>query len=157
MTTKEVIAVMQAFEEGRQIQSRYNGGRFNVNQPDFMPGPWRDDKTEPGGWTLFDYDYRVKPEPMVLFVNLRKNGSFNTFTEEIGAASNRKMFPNEITGTLRLVEDLTYQPHDYGKSAMIEKVAKLKGLKVTRVTAADNPQFIPTTKKPVSKKNTKRK
>lgn len=55
MTTKEMIAVMQAYDEGKQIQERKN--LINVFDTDIE---WKDCKSVIWNWALFDY--RIKPE-----------------------------------------------------------------------------------------------
>lgn len=54
MTTKEMIAVMQAHEEGKQIQYR---GKHNTMVED----DWEDTCFTPD-WNWAVFDYRIKPE-----------------------------------------------------------------------------------------------
>lgn len=51
MTTKEMIAVMQAYEEGKKIQCRDS----------WKEGLCWHDICEPS-WNWYNYDYRIKPE-----------------------------------------------------------------------------------------------
>ncbi len=52
MTHDEMIAVIQAHKDGKQIQRRFNGaGSF----------PWEDLKVG-DYWNFTDWDYRIKPE-----------------------------------------------------------------------------------------------
>lgn len=60
-TTKEKITVMQAFEDGRTIQSR--PVRSFVWCDDFNPA-----------WSWATFDYRIKPEPEVVYILYNLNG-----------------------------------------------------------------------------------
>ena len=59
MTIDEMIAVLQAAKEGKQIQAR------SKHYPD---GGWRD--TDISSWHFFPFDYRVKPEPREFWINV---------------------------------------------------------------------------------------
>jgi hypothetical protein len=83
-TLKEKIAVMQAFADGKEIQS------YDLIDDDGLG--WRDlDRKSGPAWNWGLYDYRVKPrEPRRFFVRLEKNGSVhyayepgNSNTEEL--------------------------------------------------------------------------
>jgi hypothetical protein len=63
MTTKEKIAVMQAYLDGRPIQLRCNGGNG---------GHWADLLSEPM-WTWGQDRYRIKPEPREWWLELHKS------------------------------------------------------------------------------------
>jgi len=52
MTTKEMIAVMQAFEDGKQIEYKYHG---------IENAPW--EYVEKPEWNWYGCDYRVTHEP----------------------------------------------------------------------------------------------
>lgn len=56
MTTAEKIAVMQAYEDGKQIQTRTNLFKNNLFKSD-----WVDMNIEPS-WDWVINDYRIKPE-----------------------------------------------------------------------------------------------
>lgn len=63
MTTKEMIAVMQASEEGKTIQFRRS----------FRPEmAWIDH--ENAAWNWAEFEYRVKPEPMEIEVWVHNDG-----------------------------------------------------------------------------------
>jgi hypothetical protein len=62
-TTKEKMEVMQAFLDGKLLQ------RQSVDCP---TGRWHRVGTEPA-WNWFGIDYRVKPEPKVIWVNEYKS------------------------------------------------------------------------------------
>lgn len=49
MTTKEMIEVMQAYVDGKQIEYSYKGQNH-----------WRD--SEESGWDWVKFDFRIKPE-----------------------------------------------------------------------------------------------
>ena len=73
-TLKEKIEVMQAALDGKQVEFKFNGsewGRCLVN-PNF-------------GWT--DYDYRIKPEPLELWVNV-----VDDYTSSINWATERRPY-----------------------------------------------------------------
>jgi hypothetical protein len=61
-TTAEKIAVMQAFEDGKEIQFRNNS----------RPDSWIDCPNPAWNWEMTDY--RVKPEPRVIWVNEYSDG-----------------------------------------------------------------------------------
>lgn len=54
MTHDEMIAVIQAHKDGKQVQHRRKLGRPENQWGDSLVGP---------GWNFAEYDYRVKPEP----------------------------------------------------------------------------------------------
>jgi hypothetical protein len=75
MTPKEIIQVVSAFEEGKEIQFRGHGC------------PW---VTEPSPvWNFFLYEYRVKPEPFECWVKL-KDGCIYSIIQEAPSASYRE-------------------------------------------------------------------
>lgn len=76
--TEEQIAVMQAFVAGKTIEHRYGRG---------------DEWSELGcpTWNWAVYDYRVKPEPQVRYVNVYKVRGATTREE-----ANRFSNPNRI-------------------------------------------------------------
>lgn len=57
-TTKEKIEVMWAYDEGHKIQIM----RYNLDREG-----WHD--TAEPLWNWLDHDYRIKPEPKVIWVN----------------------------------------------------------------------------------------
>lgn len=58
-TTKEKMKVMQAFLDGELIQRQH---------VDYTESLWHTLGTEPV-WDWLSYDFRVKPEPRVIWVN----------------------------------------------------------------------------------------
>jgi len=61
-TTREKIEVMQAFEDGEDVQYGYCGETDTVWQN--VPNP---------NWNWVDFDYRIKPKPKVIWVNESKS------------------------------------------------------------------------------------
>lgn len=88
-TLQEKIAVMQAAERGEAIQS---SGAFSCQ----APCDWEDDNTPNWDWDALEY--RVKPEPRVLYAN-----EF----QERGLSTNH------------------YRTEDAAKSAAGEKISKI--------------------------------
>lgn len=66
MTTEEQIKVMEAYTEGKQIQSR----------PLFAFGYWSDDTPS---WNWHNYEYRVKPE--IPSKQIDKSSLYNKFVK----------------------------------------------------------------------------
>jgi len=78
MDTKEKIKVMQAYLEGKTIQFRL------WKEDDFTD--WGSD-AEPQ-WNWGAVEYRVKPEPLELWVNIYDNGAVLTYKSEEEARGN---------------------------------------------------------------------
>lgn len=64
MTLREKIVVLQAAMEGKPIQGRHCGDRT-----------WLDLDVSDVAWQFGNYEYRVKPEPRVIWVNFFSDGS----------------------------------------------------------------------------------
>jgi len=66
MNTKEMISVIQAFEDGKVIQAKVkiNG---DLNQWHTVSKPY---------WDFIRQDYRIKPEPLRCWANVYENGNF---------------------------------------------------------------------------------
>lgn len=64
MTNDEIIAVVTAHKNGKQIQ--YNRSPDNV---------WTDARDNQPGWNFFEFNYRVKPEPRELRIVQRPDGT----------------------------------------------------------------------------------
>ena len=62
MTHDEMIAVITAHKEGKTIQFRW---RSEIK--------WQD--TACPAWNFGDHDYRVKPEPLEIWVNVYSDGT----------------------------------------------------------------------------------
>jgi len=77
---KELLPIIQAYAEGKTIQYRAN---INVGWRD-AGGPRLDD----------DFEYRIKPESKVIYVNEYANGIFDHDSKEAAelAAENRKKY-----------------------------------------------------------------
>lgn len=73
-TTEEKIKVMQAYTEGKEIEiESVEGGWYVVPEP---------------SWNWRTFDYRVKPEPKVLWVVYSRQGvRIGTLNNEYSAAS----------------------------------------------------------------------
>ena len=63
-STYKKIAVMQAFEAGKAIEHTVKGKSL----------PWLD--TDEPWWDWVSYEYRVKPEPLTLWVNIYSEGDY---------------------------------------------------------------------------------
>jgi len=59
MNTKEMIEVMQAFEDGKEVQSRYSESELGAD--------WFE-ASDPC-WDWDEFEYRIKPEPKEVWVN----------------------------------------------------------------------------------------
>lgn len=67
MTPDQIIEVVTAFKNGKKIECRNK-----------VCGTWVDATPD---WNFYHYDYRVKPEPMELWVNVYEDGSIGTFSD----------------------------------------------------------------------------
>ena len=72
MTHDEMIAVIQADKEGKKLEFRRKKAG-NLESWDTVQSPV---------WDFNAYDYRVKKEPMVLWVNIYLDGSYNSYRDE---------------------------------------------------------------------------
>ena len=82
--TKQAIAVMQAWLEGKSIQvASPSSGKLSEQ--------WLDLKEEQPRWDWYTLVYRVKPQPEELYVVYARSGRLvNTYsTEEVAYASAR--------------------------------------------------------------------
>lgn len=79
-TTKEKIAVMQAFEDGKEVELEGSIQWLPANNPN---------------WNWAETNYRVKPEPMVLYVNIYDDGERHTYKNESHAI---KMYDHREKG-----------------------------------------------------------
>ena len=67
MTPDQIIEVVTAFKNGKKIEARHKAmGDWHVAVP---------------AWDFHQFDYRVKPEPMELWVNVYEDGSIGTFSD----------------------------------------------------------------------------
>lgn len=66
MTPDQIIEVVTAFKNGKKIESRNK-----------VIGGWTDSNPD---WNFFCFDYRVKPEPMELWVNVYESGDHYVYT-----------------------------------------------------------------------------
>lgn len=73
MKLKDMIAVMQAAEKGALIEVR-----------GLSCGTWSIMKIAPV-WNWHEYDYRIRPEKVKLWANVRKNGKVTAYTAECTA------------------------------------------------------------------------
>ena len=67
MNTKEKIEIMQAFLKGKKIQVKVKG--TNEEFKDFI-------STKEPTWDWTHFEYRVKPEPLELWVNKYDFGNY---------------------------------------------------------------------------------
>lgn len=72
MTIDEMITVLQAAKEGKNIQMKHHHG----NNPE-----WKDVESSRLGWDFSCFDYRVKPEPMEIEVWMLENGEYGRYME----------------------------------------------------------------------------
>lgn len=72
MTPKEIIAVLQHFEAGGEVQYR------STFDKDFIL--WRDSINP--AWNFGDFEYRPKPKPLELWVNVGTGSCFAHRTKE---------------------------------------------------------------------------
>lgn len=70
-TTAEKIAVMQAFEDGKEIEHSANGVF------------WGQSQTPTWNWEALHY--RIKPEPLAAWANLYPSGRMYTYSTKEGA------------------------------------------------------------------------
>lgn len=91
-TTAEKIAVMQAHEAGKTIEFRESSA--------MVARPWHVALTPVWNWD--EYDYRVKPEPLTLWVNEYPWGFVGLFRTKEDA--DKKAGDNRIR-CIKMVED----------------------------------------------------
>ena len=84
--TKECIRIMQAFVDGKAVQYRYSDAAewFDANGLSEL------------SWNWIAYDYRIKPEPKIIYVNEYMGGG--TAETSIGLA-----FENQEPGRVAYV------------------------------------------------------
>jgi hypothetical protein len=78
MTDKEIIEVVAAHANGESIQLRY------------QRGPWEDVRGTPS-WNFGEFDYRIKPQPLIMYINI--------YPDNIGYAHFTKDEAKESRGT----------------------------------------------------------
>lgn len=92
MTTKEMIAVMQAYEAGYKIQFM-----------DKDDSKWIIASTP--SWNFEEYYYRVKPEPRVIYLNEYKRHDFNgSIAVDTPEKARKNAAPDAIRTAVRFVE-----------------------------------------------------
>ena len=74
MRDEEIIAVVQAHFDGEQIQARQIGGVHGWSSCVPLVK-----------WNFAHYDYRVKPEPLELWVNIWRDERMSTYTNATAA------------------------------------------------------------------------
>lgn len=70
MTHDEMIAVIQAHKDGKQVQYR----RLSMGEDDWLDLP------DPA-WDFSCSNYRIKPEPLILWAEYKHNGKLLTVYE----------------------------------------------------------------------------
>ncbi len=78
MTPDQIIEVVTAFKNGKKIECRNK-----------VCGTWVDATPD---WNFYHYDYRVKPEPMELWVNVYDDGSGMGYTNKASALNRAGMY-----------------------------------------------------------------
>lgn len=66
--TKRMIEVMQAYADGEEVEWKLAG----------RPSGWDGDPCIMPSWNWDKYDYRVKPQPRVLYVIQDESGQFSS-------------------------------------------------------------------------------
>lgn len=74
MTPDQIIEVVTAFKNGKKIESKFK---------DYSEAVWNDAPNP--YWDFSDKDYRVKPEPMELWVNVYDDGFGLGYANEVSA------------------------------------------------------------------------
>lgn len=79
MTPDQIIEVVTAFKNGKKIEFK---------NPTI--GTWWEARHP--RWNFYHYDYRVKPEPMELWVNVYDDGSGMGYTNKASALNRAGMY-----------------------------------------------------------------
>lgn len=82
MKLKEMIAVMQAADEGKRIEARAKGDTV-----------WRNSRKP--GWNWYEGDYRIAPEPKVVYVNEYNGYNSRAYNTAESARANHNPQPNQ--------------------------------------------------------------
>lgn len=94
MTHDEIIAVVQAHKNGKSIESRCREGSCHR---------WLESKDP--GWNFYDYDYRVKLEPRVFWINeYQESISGNKYLGTNRFDSKEKIIEQNYKGYVRTVK-----------------------------------------------------
>ena len=96
MTPKEIINVIQAFEEGKEIE--YLGKHTN--------NKWR--TVETPGWNFDLFDYRVKQKEKELYQYLIHNPQINTYKTTIKFYENSFDLQLELTSDWKIIQRLNH-------------------------------------------------
>ena len=96
MTPKEIINVVQAFEEGKEIE--YLGKHTN--------NKWR--TVETPGWNFDLFDYRVKQKEKELYQYLIHNPQINTYKTTIKFYENSFDLQLELTSDWKIIRRLNH-------------------------------------------------
>jgi len=70
-TLKEKISIMQAFEDGKEIETEFSTGWLPAYEP---------------CWNWNEHNYRVKPEPRVVYINVGDEIDYITAYSDIDKA-----------------------------------------------------------------------
>lgn len=93
MTPDEIIHLMQALKAGKQIEGRRCG-----------TDEWKSDGTIPG-WDFYHYEYRVKPEPRVIYCNVFQDGSVGASPSKLEAERIAELSSRIVRVAVRFIED----------------------------------------------------
>ena len=96
MTPKEIINVVQAFEEGKEIE--YREKNSNV--------PWKVASTP--CWNFLNYNYRVKQKEKELYQYLVRNPLTNTYQATYKFYENSFDLQSELTPDWKIIQRLNY-------------------------------------------------
>ena len=96
MTPKEIINVVQAFEEGKEIE--YLGKHTN--------NKWR--TVETPGWNFDLFDYRVKQKEKELYQYLLYNPKTKTYISSERFYENSFDLQSELTSSWKIIQRLNH-------------------------------------------------
>ena len=96
MTPKEIIDVVQAFEEGKEIEFL---GKHTNNK-------WK--TVETPGWNFDLFDYRVKQKEKELYQYLIHNPQINTYKTTIKFYENSFDLQLELTSDWKIIQRLNH-------------------------------------------------
>ena len=96
MTPKEIINVVQAFEEGKEIEYEYK----NINQS------WI--TTKDPTWNFKTFDYRVKQKEKELYQYLIYNKEINSYQATFKYYQNSFDLQSELTSDWKIIQRLNH-------------------------------------------------
>ncbi len=76
MTHDEMIAVIEHHKKGGTVQVRYRALQIGEEHP------WTDGEREHIKWDFSNFEYRVKPEPLVFYARIADGGRLGCIEED---------------------------------------------------------------------------